>query len=295
MYTRRLLEDNLSYQLHVKRRAGTNTRSSIVVADGIAHHAICTNRKRTGRKIDPIAQIIHLGAQMPLGLVVPGKPMAPGTQKAWTLDLGFTRWDHGGMTEAERAYYDRRAAEYDDWYLGTGLFAQRARPRWAEELTALKRAIASLRFSSCLDVACGTGFLTESLHGLVTGLDQSASMLAIARARIPRGAFVRGDALKMPFRSAQFECLVAGHFYGHLDETARRIFLTEARRVSTSILIIDAAARDDIPPEEHQERVLNDGSRHLVYKRYFTPERLITEIGSGRTLHAGQWFVGVLA
>jgi demethylmenaquinone methyltransferase/2-methoxy-6-polyprenyl-1,4-benzoquinol methylase len=120
-------------------------------------------------------------------------------------------------------------------------------------------------------------------------------MLGIARARIPRGVFVRGDALKLPFRSAQFDCLVTGHFYGHLDETARRIFLIEARRVSKSFLIIDAAARDDVPSEEHQERVLNDGSRHLVYKRYFTPERLITEIGSGRTLHAGQWFVGVLA
>jgi hypothetical protein len=25
-------------------------------------------------------------------------------------------------------YYDRRAPEYDDWYMGTGLFAQRDRP-----------------------------------------------------------------------------------------------------------------------------------------------------------------------
>ncbi len=199
------------------------------------------------------------------------------------------------MTETERAYYDRRAAEYDDWYLGTGLFEQRIRPGWAEELAALRAGIAALGFSSFLDVACGTGFLTESLHGRVTGLDQSASMLAIARSRIPRGGFVRGDALEMPFRSKQFDCLMAGHFYGHLDEAARRIFLTEARRVSTSILIIDAAARDEIPPEEHQERVLNDGSRHVVYKRYFTPERLIAEIGSGRALHCGRWFVAVLA
>jgi ubiquinone/menaquinone biosynthesis C-methylase UbiE len=203
-------------------------------------------------------------------------------------------WHYQNMTEAERAYYDRRAAEYDDWYLGAGLFAKRVRPGWAEEVTELKAMLASLRFISFLDVACGTGFLTECLPGRVTGLDQSAPMLAIARARLPRAAFVRGDALKMPFRSNQFDCLVAGHFYGHLDETARRTFLTEARRVSTSILIIDAASRDDVPPEEHQERVLNDGSRHVVYKRYFTPEGLIAEIGSGRTLHSGRWFVAVL-
>ena len=60
-------------------------------------------------------------------------------------------------------------------------------------------------------------------------------------------------------------------------------------------MIIDAAARKDVPAEEHQERVLSDGSRHAVYKRYFTPERLIAELGRGRTLHDGRWFVAVLA
>src|ERR1700722_19038993 len=42
------------------------------------------------------------------------------------------------MTESETLYYDRRAAEYDDWYLGAGLFAERVRPGWHEELTALR-------------------------------------------------------------------------------------------------------------------------------------------------------------
>jgi ubiquinone/menaquinone biosynthesis C-methylase UbiE len=199
------------------------------------------------------------------------------------------------MTQPERAYYDRRAVEYDDWYLGKGQFQQRSRPGWEQELAELKTALRSLHFGSFLDVACGTGFLTESLRGNVTGLDQSASMLAVARSRMPGASFVRGDALALPFRPAQFECLLTGHFYGHLDLSARRLFLTEARRVSKSILMIDAAQRDDVPPEEYQERVLNDGSRHVVYKRYFTPERLIGEIGTGRILHAGRWFVAVIS
>jgi ubiquinone/menaquinone biosynthesis C-methylase UbiE len=199
------------------------------------------------------------------------------------------------MTVPEQLYYDRRAAEYDDFYLGTGLFAQRVRPGWAEELETLKKVLASLRFNSILDVACGTGFLTENLRGRITGLDQSASMLAVARSRIPPASFVRGDALALPFRSKQFDCLFTGHFYGHLDEPARRLFLAEARRISKSLLVVDAAQREDVPPEEYQERMLNDGSRHVVYKRYFTPERLMAEVGSGRTLHAGRWFVAVLA
>jgi ubiquinone/menaquinone biosynthesis C-methylase UbiE len=198
------------------------------------------------------------------------------------------------MTEKERAYYEQRAPEYDDWYLGNGQFQRRFRPGWAEELAMLKAALESLRFGSFLDVACGTGFLTDSLHGNVIGLDQSASMLAIARARLPGASFVRADALQLPFPSMQFDRLVAAHFYGHLDERARQIFLAEARRVSKSILIIDAAKRDEVPPEEYSERVLNDGSRHSVYKRYFTPGQLIGETGAARTLHAGQWFVAVL-
>jgi ubiquinone/menaquinone biosynthesis C-methylase UbiE len=197
------------------------------------------------------------------------------------------------MKENERAYYEHRAPEYDDWYLGTGLFAQRVRPGWPEELAALKAVLASLRFDSFLDVACGTGYLTECLRGSVIGLDQSASMLAVARRRLPRAAFIRGDALQIPFRSQEFDCLVAAHFYGHLDQQARRMFLDEARRVSRSMLVIDAAQRDDVPPEEYQERVLSDGSRHVVYKRYFTPESLIAETGASRTLHAGRWFVAV--
>jgi ubiquinone/menaquinone biosynthesis C-methylase UbiE len=197
------------------------------------------------------------------------------------------------MDAGERAYYERRAAEYDDFYSGTGLYAQRVRPGWAEEVAALRAMLASLRFHSILDVACGTGFLTQSYTGSVVGLDQSASMLAVARARMPRGSFVRGDALQMPFRGRQFDCLVAGHFYGHLHETARGLFLAEARRIAKSILVFDAAQRDDVPEEEYQERILNDGSRHVVYKRYFTKDRLLSELGGGRTLLAGRWFVAV--
>src|SRR3984885_9044540 len=141
------------------------------------------------------------------------------------------------MTQPERVYYDRRAVEYDDWYLGKGQFERRVRPGWEQELAELKAVLAALRFASFLDVACGTGFLTESLRGNATGLDQSASMLAIARSRMPSASFVRGNALAMPFRSAQFACLVAGHFYGHLDSPARLHFLAEARRVSKSMLI----------------------------------------------------------
>ena len=60
-------------------------------------------------------------------------------------------------------------------------------------------------------------------------------------------------------------------------------------------MVADAALRADVDPEERQERILNDGSRWEVYKRYFDPEELARELGGGRVLHAGRWFVVVQA
>jgi hypothetical protein len=48
-----------------------------------------------------------------------------------------------------------------------------------------------------------------------------------------------------------------------------------------------------VEPVQWQERVLNDGSRHTVYKRYFTGEGLAEELGGGEVLMDGAWFVVV--
>ena len=40
-----------------------------------------------------------------------------------------------------RAYYDARAGEYDDWWLGTGVFAGRERPGWDEEVREVVRVL----------------------------------------------------------------------------------------------------------------------------------------------------------
>ena len=130
---------------------------------------------------------------------------------------------------AMKEYYDRRAPEYDDWYLGTGLYADCQRPGWNEDLWELERVVADLPPARTLDVARGTGFLTRFLRGEVVGLDQSERMVEIASWRVPGGRFVVGDALDLPFESGSFERILTGHFYGHLDAGEGKQFLTEAR------------------------------------------------------------------
>jgi ubiquinone/menaquinone biosynthesis C-methylase UbiE len=192
-----------------------------------------------------------------------------------------------------KAYYERRAAEYDDWWRGTGLFADRHRPGWHEEAAALTRTLEALPPARTLDVACGTGFLTQHLRGEITGVDQSASMLELAQAQVPECRFIQADALELPFADQSFERLLTSFFYGHLEEPDRFAFLREARRVADELVVVDSALSNDVQPVEWQERVLNDGSRWQVYKRYFEPEQLAEELGGGHTLFAGRWFVAV--
>ncbi|HET8741264.1 MAG TPA: class I SAM-dependent methyltransferase [Gaiella sp.] len=191
------------------------------------------------------------------------------------------------------AYYDRRSPEYDDWYLGLGGFADIERPPFAEELDVVVAALAGLAPARTLDVACGTGFLTRHLRGGVTALDRSPRMLAIARERLPAATIVEGDALALPFDRDSFERVVTCHFYGHLDTAQRQRFLAEARRVAPELVVVDASRGHAGVDEEWSTRMLRDGSSWEVYKRYFTADGLLDELGGGEVLFAGAWFVAV--
>jgi ubiquinone/menaquinone biosynthesis C-methylase UbiE len=189
-----------------------------------------------------------------------------------------------------RAYYEKRAREYDEWWLGTGRFEARDRAGWAAEVTHLIRLVAALPPARTLDVACGTGFLTRHLPGDVTAVDQSAEMVRLAGARLPDAEVLEGDASALPFPDAEFDRVFMSHFYGHLLAQERAPVLGEAQRVARELVIVDSARRPDHEAEEWQERVLNDGSRHRVYKRFFTGDELAAEVG-GSVLLDGDWFV----
>ena len=199
----------------------------------------------------------------------------------------------GVIGEGMRAYYEQRAAEYDDWWLGRGIFARRERPGWDDEVAAVVRAVEALAPGRVLDVACGTGFITPHLRGEVTGLDQSETMVRIAAERLPGGRVIQADAVPLPFADGGFDRVFTGSFYGHLLDGERERFLAEARRVAGELVVLDAALQPGGEPEAWQERKLNDGSRHRIYKRFFTPDGLLGELGGGRVLHAGEWFVMV--
>ena len=108
-------------------------------------------------------------------------------------------FEHESYSRSVKAYYEARAEEYDDWWVGAGLFEQRDRPGWESERESLFVTLAALQPVPTLDVACGTGYLTRYLPGRITCLDQSPAMLEVASTRIPAARFVQSDALPLPF------------------------------------------------------------------------------------------------
>lgn len=112
-----------------------------------------------------------------------------------------------------------------------------------------------------LDVACGPGNFTRDFgrvvgeRGLAVGIDVSPTMLARAARDTPAGrhpavAYVRGDAVALPFRDASFDavcCFAALHFFtdpfAALDHMTR--VLTPGGRIAllTSCRMRSAAGR----------------------------------------------------
>jgi ubiquinone/menaquinone biosynthesis C-methylase UbiE len=122
-------------------------------------------------------------------------------------------------------------------------------------------------------------------------------MVAIAQDRLPEGLALTGDALALPFADGAFDRVLTAHFYGHLVPEERAAFLAEARRVAPAeLIVVDSAPRPGVERERWEERVLNDGSRHRVFKRFLTGPELAAELGGdGEILMDGRWFSAVRA
>jgi ArsR family transcriptional regulator len=136
------------------------------------------------------------------------------------------------LTE-ERA---RRSADFFDSVAGTwdkigvDFASGQARQRAAASLLAPGMVVA--------DVGCGTGYMAESLLGLVERVicvDRSRAMLAQAERRLTRDArgtqleFRQGELDALPIADAELDGLVAGMVLHHLADLAPA--LSQMRRV----------------------------------------------------------------
>lgn len=85
-----------------------------------------------------------------------------------------------------------------------------------------------------LDIGCNSGEITDYLKRLttnVTGLDFSAPLIELARARFPSHQFVVADALSLPFHDEAFDVFTAFHSLTAISQGQWRRALAEAFRV----------------------------------------------------------------
>ena len=106
-----------------------------------------------------------------------------------------------------------------------------------------------------LDVGCGAGLAAQLAHkrgASVAGLDASAELLEVARARLPEADFRQGDVEELPFAHDSFDAATAFNSVQYAADPVRA--LREIRRVASSGAPVAIATWGD--PERCEARVL---------------------------------------
>ena len=220
------------------------------------------------------------------------EPPVPGTEAALDAELA--------------AYYQARAAEYDDWYERRGRYADGEPPApWFHQLAELQAVAAGFASrlpprAAVLDAGCGTGRWTAALAERtdlsVVGLDLAPAMLQQAQERLAalglRATAVLGDARALPFAEAAFDGALAGFLFDHLAPEGRAAFLAELRRVvrpGGRVLFLESRRElRHAADVEVQHRVLRDGRAFAVRKGVFTAATLAEAVAPLGESHVGE-------
>jgi ubiquinone/menaquinone biosynthesis C-methylase UbiE len=154
-------------------------------------------------------------------------PPAPDTSRGY-LDLVGDGWVEPASRHQTLMNSPVVARIYRRWWrpvlkrLVTGLSG----PSKADEQTMIRQALRLEAGDTVLDAACGSGNFTRDLGqqvgdgGLAVGLDLSSSMAATAvrEAAGPNVAYVRGDAVRLPFADGVFDAIFCFGALHHFSE-----------------------------------------------------------------------------
>jgi ubiquinone/menaquinone biosynthesis C-methylase UbiE len=103
--------------------------------------------------------------------------------------------------------------------------------------------LADVSAERALDVACGTGRLTELLAARcaeVVGVDASVAMLAVAREKVPEATFREGRIEALPVSDATFDVVTCGLALAHLRDLRPAIAeLARAVRPGGRVVVTD--------------------------------------------------------
>jgi ubiquinone/menaquinone biosynthesis C-methylase UbiE len=182
------------------------------------------------------------------------------------------------------SYYDERAEEYDEIYLGKGHTTIDA-DVYRKDVAKVSELVSRFGKGHLIDIACGAGFWLPNYArncNQITFLDQSARMLSKCKDRAEElgladiSSFIQGDFLDVNLEASKYDCALVGFLLSHLTLEQEKTFfwkLEEVLKTNPRLMFIDSAwnkRRQRYREKEAvQERVLNEGRIFRVYKRYF--------------------------
>ena len=204
-----------------------------------------------------------------------------------------------------QAYYASRAPEYDRVYF---------KPERQADLQDIRRWLPTLfTGKSVLEVACGTGYWTQNIAPVASGMvaiDSSRETVQIARTRVrPEEAeFVVGDAYRLPAAASGFQAAFAGFWFSHVPKDRIPEFLVNLHKAlvpAAKVVFLDnrfvegrstPISERDEQGNTYQIRRLDDGSSHRVLKNFPSQadlRRAIEGIGAGFTFHGWKYYWAV--
>ena len=198
--------------------------------------------------------------------------------------------------EEQKEYYRRRAGEYDEWWFRSGRWAlpPEGKRLWLADIAEVEAALR--RFGPAgdvLELACGTGLWTHHLArytARVTAVDASAEMIDRNRARVGgRVDYVQADIFDWTPPARRFDVCFFSYWISHVPDERLAAFwakVAAALRPGGRVFLIDSYHAEP-RPDRTQERLLNDGRRFTVVKRFWQPDELAAHAaGLGWTLDA---------
>lgn len=183
-----------------------------------------------------------------------------------------------------KAYYSKRAQEYEKIYHREDPVRQGEQKRIVEQISTLFEG------RSVLEVACGTGYWTAYLDRVadhVVGVDASEEVLQIARSKgYSNAEFLLGDAYELGAIEGRFDGALANFWFSHVQKDRIEPFLQGLHHrlePGAVVFMADNILMDGIGGEliakvgeadTYKIRTLEDGTTYEILKNYYDKNEL---------------------
>jgi len=213
----------------------------------------------------------------------------------------------------QRAFYRRRAPEYDEWWQRRGRYdrGEDATREWDAEVDRVAAALGGFGVEGdVLELAGGTGWWTQRLArtaGTLTVVDSSPEVLEQNRLRVGREDVRYVEADLFGWRpERRYDVVFFSFWHSHVPRRLVAEFwelVKSCLRPDGRVFLIDNRSDptwshpDPYVQEEGddvQRRRLSDGSDHRVVKVFYEPDELVellASLGWEAAIHGTRWFI----